>query len=295
MRVALSITPIDSSSGKPQRLAAAGAARGASAVARRSQRGSGRSAAPAGRSQPRRQGRAHRGSRAPAATAAPPAAARPRAGTRHLADVAGEIVGAERLHRARPGEGARDQRRGERMLRARAKPADQQREHQRREARRWRRPADSRARPARCRARAPAAAPSRSASSAGRNLQARHGAGVAGAQQPERRIAEAELGLPDRQHHVDQIGVAVVQRMRAAGHADRAALLGLAATALAGAAAARLRRSCGARAALDESHADEGDHRLALLVDPGVARTMIRPQPGRLLEARVSTISGRIA
>src|SRR5262249_36071903 len=41
----------------------------------------------------------------------------------------------------------------------------------------------------------------------------------------DRRIGEAELGLPDRKQHVDEVGVAVVQRMRAAGDAERAALL----------------------------------------------------------------------
>ena len=134
MRVALSIMPIDSSTGKPKRLprpAGAATVASCSAVARRLRPAS---AAPARRSRPRPQGRA-----APmiastgchgSTTSISEAARR----HRHLADVAGEIVGAERLHRARPGEGARDQRRGERMLRAGAEPADQQRDHQRPEA-----------------------------------------------------------------------------------------------------------------------------------------------------------------
>ncbi len=62
----------------------------------------------------------------------------------------------------------------------------------------------------------------------GWNLETGHGAGKAGAQQTERGIADAELSLPERQHNVDQIGVAVVQRMRAAGNADRTALVSLA-------------------------------------------------------------------
>ena len=33
--------------------------------------------------------------------------------------------------------------------------------------------------------------------------------------------------LPDRQHDIDQVGIAVVQRMRAAGHAERAPLVAL--------------------------------------------------------------------
>ena len=59
----------------------------------------------------------------------------------------------------------------------------------------------------------------------GGNLEARHGAGEEAAQQAELRIAEPELRLPDRQQHVDEIGVAVVQRVRAAGDAGGAALV----------------------------------------------------------------------
>ena len=51
----------------------------------------------------------------------------------------------------------------------------------------------------------------------GRDLEARHGAGKQAAQQAELRIAESELGLPDRQQHINEIGVAVVQCVRAAG------------------------------------------------------------------------------
>jgi hypothetical protein len=46
------------------------------------------------------------------------------------------------------------------------------------------------------------------------NLQARHGADEYAAQNPERRIIETEFGLPQRQHDVDEVGVAVVQRVR---------------------------------------------------------------------------------
>ena len=146
---------------------------------------------------------------------------------RHLADVAGEIVGAERFHRSRTGEGAGDQRRSERMLRAGAEPADQKRDHQGPEAHAGAgdQIADARQRCAQ-RQHQRQAKPLRE--QRGWNLESRHGAGVAGAQQTERRIADAELGLPERQHDVDQIGVAVVQRMCAARHAERAALVGLA-------------------------------------------------------------------
>ncbi len=59
----------------------------------------------------------------------------------------------------------------------------------------------------------------------GGNLEARHGAGKEPAQQAELGIAKSELLLPDRHHHVDQIGVAVVQRVRAAGDACGSPLL----------------------------------------------------------------------
>ena len=60
-----------------------------------------------------------------------------------------------------------------------------------------------------------------------RNLEARHGAGEQAAQQPELGIAEPELPLPDRQQDVDEIGVAVVQRVRPAGDGGGAPLVAL--------------------------------------------------------------------
>jgi hypothetical protein len=60
-----------------------------------------------------------------------------------------------------------------------------------------------------------------------RNLEARQRAGKDCSHQPQRRKAEAEFALPDRQHHVDEIGVPVMQRMRTAGNADRTSLRGL--------------------------------------------------------------------
>ncbi len=61
----------------------------------------------------------------------------------------------------------------------------------------------------------------------GGDLETGHGAGEQPAQQSELRVAEPELLLPDRQHDVDEIGVTVVQRMRAAGDAGGAALVAL--------------------------------------------------------------------
>ena len=43
--------------------------------------------------------------------------------------------------------------------------------------------------------------------------------------------------------------------------------------------------------ALDEGHADEGDHRLALLVHPGVADATLDPSPAGCWKARVSMTS----
>ena len=57
----------------------------------------------------------------------------------------------------------------------------------------------------------------------GRDLEACQGAAVHRAQQADRGVAQAELGLPDRQSSPDEIRVGVVQRVRAAGHAERAA------------------------------------------------------------------------
>src|SRR5260221_11937033 len=61
----------------------------------------------------------------------------------------------------------------------------------------------------------------------GGNLESCHGAGEQPAQQSEFCVAEPELLLPNRQHDVDQVSVAVVQGMRTAGDTGGAALLAL--------------------------------------------------------------------
>ena len=53
-----------------------------------------------------------------------------------------------------------------------------------------------------------------------RNLEAGQRPGKHRLHQTECGKAEPEFVLPDRQHHIDEIGIAVVQRMRAAGDAD---------------------------------------------------------------------------
>src|SRR5262249_52589048 len=88
-----------------------------------------------------------------------------------------------------------------------------------------------------------------------------HGAGEQPAQQPELGVAEPELLLPDRQHDVDQIGIAVVQRVRAA----------------------RLLRSTKALLMNEIT----GSPRWFT----PTLRTKMMPQPGRLFKGRISTTS----
>jgi hypothetical protein len=57
-----------------------------------------------------------------------------------------------------------------------------------------------------------------------RHLEAGHRADVKRAQQADRRVVEPELRLPQRQQHVEQIGVPVMQHMRATGDRHRAPL-----------------------------------------------------------------------
>ena len=56
----------------------------------------------------------------------------------------------------------------------------------------------------------------------GRHLQPGQRADVERAQQRQGDVAEAELRLPDREEHVDQVGVAVVERMVDPDHRERA-------------------------------------------------------------------------
>jgi hypothetical protein len=59
---------------------------------------------------------------------------------------------------------------------------------------------------------------------AGRQLQPRHRADIERAQQADLGVAEPELRLPDRQQHIEQVGVAIVQRVHARRSDQRAAL-----------------------------------------------------------------------
>src|SRR5439155_25399095 len=121
-----------------------------------------------------------------------------------------------------------------------------------------------------------------------RNLKRRHGAGEQTAHQPEFPIAEAEFGLPDRQHHNDEIGVAVMQRVRPAGDASGAALV-----------ASRFRlfdrlaaRNCHYRSACRSTKAEltnESTGSARWLVP--VLRAVMIPHSGRLADGRSSSIS----
>ena len=109
------------------------------------------------------------------------------------------------------------------MLRARAEPDQKQHRDQRPET-----AGEQRQTIGKSRERRPAGEHQRRAEPlaqhAGGDLEARHRAGEHAAQRADRRIAQPELRLPDRQHHDHEIGVAVVQRMRAAGDTHRAPL-----------------------------------------------------------------------
>src|SRR5215470_9933354 len=109
------------------------------------------------------------------------------------------------------------------MRSAGAEPADNERHKQKRKARA--RASETIAKP---RQRSPAGQYDRRAQTfsnePGGDLKRRHGAGEQTAHQAKLAIAEPEFGLPDRQHHDDEIGVAVMQGMRAAGDTSGAAL-----------------------------------------------------------------------
>src|SRR5262249_21205686 len=178
------------------------------------------------------------------------------------------------------------------MLHARAEAADEQGDHEEAEADARTRQAipGSRERRAerqyRCGAEALGDQP-------GGNLETGHGAREQPAQQPEFGVAEPELLLPDGQHDVDQIGVAVMQRMPAAGDAGGAALvaLGRERRRLTQPLAGGAHDACGSRLLRSTK---------ALLMNEitdsprwftPTLRTTMMPQPGRLFKGRISTTS----
>src|SRR5262245_32877767 len=127
----------------------------------------------------------------------------------------------------------------------------------------------------------------------GGNLESCHGAGEQPAQQPELCVAQPELLLPNRQHDVDQIGVAVVQCMRTAGDTGGAVLvaLGRRRMRLLQRGAGDTHDACGPRSRHSTKTPLMNDITGSPCWFTPVLRTKIMPQPGRLLKVRVSTIS----
>jgi len=111
--------------------------------------------------------------------------------------------------------------------------------------------------------------------------------------QPERGEAEAELVLPDRQHHIDEVGIAVVQGMRAAGNPDCAPLVALVVG------FDRLRALSGDAHGFSGRRSTNVVLTKEMTISPfwlvPVEQMVRRPDPGRLLETRVSTTSLRYA
>src|SRR5689334_10787985 len=100
----------------------------------------------------------------------------------------------------------------------------------------------------------------------------------------ERGETQSEFALPDRQHHVDEVGIAVVQRMRAASDSERAALILLGA---------------GGRGGCRHLFTGRRSTKVVLTKDitsspcwlTPVERTVSKPRFGRLSETRVSITS----
>ncbi len=128
---------------------------------------------------------------------------------RRLPEIAGEVVGAEGPPRRRA-VGPGDHRRGQGVLRAAAGAAEQEADSEPDEAARGAgdRVAGRTEQRAENQHRAGAEHPGEPAR---RHLQGRQGAIVEGPQEGQGDVVEAELRLPDRQQHVDQVRVAVVQ------------------------------------------------------------------------------------
>src|SRR5215211_8641511 len=112
------------------------------------------------------------------------------------------------------------------MLGAGAKPADEQRDHQQAEA--GARACEAITDTSECGAERKyggGTEPFRQKS--GGNLKARHGANEDAAQRAKLGIAESEFRLPDWQQDVENIGIAVMQCVRAASNRRRPAFVAL--------------------------------------------------------------------
>ncbi len=140
-------------------------------------------------------------------------------GQRHLADVAGEIVGAQCGARAQAGIGAGDEGRGNRMLRAAAQPSEcQARDHA---VERASEAGQSIADGHECGAEGQDMHAAQLAGEpARRDLSARHRAGIDRLQSADGSVAQAELRLQERIEDVQKIGETVMQRMGPAAHRE---------------------------------------------------------------------------
>ena len=144
-----------------------------------------------------------------------------------FAQVATEVVRAERRSRATRcrGVGARHRRRADRMLHARPRTGERESDAQPRQA--CRHPgADISGRRDERADRKHRASTEALRQAPGRKLQAGHRPCVQAAQEREHGIADGKLPLPQRQEHVRHVRVAVVQRMRGAGRDQRASSRG---------------------------------------------------------------------
>src|SRR5262245_19911015 len=178
------------------------------------------------------------------------------------------------------------------MLGAGAEPADEQRDHEQRQtrARAGEAVAGASERGAERQHRSRAQA---LGEEGGGNLERGHGAGEQPAQQAEFGIAEPELPLPDRQHDEDHVGVAVVQRVRAAGDAGGAMLGALSRKRL------HLERRLTGDAHAGSCPLSRRSTNMLLTNEitgsprwfTPVLRTKMMPQAGRLFKGRVSTTS----
>src|SRR5690242_9235246 len=117
-----------------------------------------------------------------------------------------------------------------------------------------------------------------------RNLKPGQRAGKYGLHQAKRGKSEAKFGLPDRQHHIDQVCIAVMQRMGATGHAKCATFFLL-----------------GAGGRYSGGHGFIGRRSTKVVLTnvitdsprwlTPVDRILSSPRPGRLCDTRASTTS----
>src|SRR6266481_7721771 len=142
-----------------------------------------------------------------------------RGGHRHLAEIAGEVVGAESRPPPPVVIGVRHEGGGQRVLDARAEPGGEETAEQGQVASRESGGDEAQRGGGRPRGEKPCLAPALGEQSGG-NLKSRHGPAICGAQETDLGEGEAELTRPDGEEYVENVGEAVVDEMRAAGGAE---------------------------------------------------------------------------